>query len=946
MKFFKTKSYAKWNFTGGADSDEFSEKSSTESDEYEIGDFKENEEPWIDFKKWKEKKTWNLRKRQESKLAQDHEPNFSDDQAIPPTEFEDSSISWEPDKNEDSDTSSELQSCVSKEIQPTPTIQYKGSVNNMEINICQSSFKNVTKEKSIKKRSLNALPEITYPLSQHESLFVQQNDNESFRDLGLNLTCETQNSVPVRNEINTYESSKIKILQNIVLPPSNKSIDQNKKALSVPTKEETNVSDKKEATTKTERKNLNIHTFGVIGVTKSTVEISHRKSRIWDKRDRCIYCDRDFTNFSRHLFRNHKEEESVRKIMQLPKGDQKRRQMINLLRKEGNLSLVDENKIRPVQRATTRYERSGEISEEAQEFLPCPYCKGIYRLKSLRKHSKTCLYNPKNDERCNVASLGQNLLVFKASRKPFLDTLRLKTEVFSKMHADRASFNGKNDPVICQYAEDYLRKHKTPHIQHAVSNKVRELGRLLIALQDVYDIKSMLEAMNTKHYDKVVHAAHIISGYDPTSKTFKAPSLAMHLKTILLAASLAAKTLLLKQNPVLPVLDYTEALKPVKQFRLLVDERWKFDMGSLALKDLNEKHGKQIQKLPITSDVIKFREYAVTRVGDVQYIKVDSYTQITTGVNQEECLNALSEQEKLLSKHFKRIITIGKGSKSILFPTNVQKYVDALLFGRENNQLVPKENPFLFALIGSKDKWIDGSSVLRKYALSSGATHSKTLTSSRLRKQIATVLQVINLNETEKEQVASFMGHTKKTHEEFYRLPQDVYQTAKIAKLLLMMDKGEGAEFQGKTLEEIDIQLENLEKKRPLNEDSDEKSYSEECELHIVTIKHLDAILNPFKKFNKEQNVEIPGDENKEVGGGSKSKKKKIQEKEKKEKQRGTWNSKQKSVMMEYFKKNIKNKITPKNNECDAFQNKYRDMFQDKTWLQIKVFIYNVLRKQ
>lgn len=489
--------------------------------------------------------------------------------------------------------------------------------------------------------------------------------------------------------------------------------------------------------------------------------------------------------------------------MSLPKGDKSRKQMINFLRKEGNFTLVQENKIRPVQRATNKQ----VDGDDAQEFMPCPFCKGIYRLSSLRKHSKKCSYNQQYGERCNVASLGQNLLVFKESRKSFINKLRLKDEVFSKMHADRASFNGKNDPIICQYGEDYLRKHKRPHIRTAVSNKIRELGRLLIPLQDLYGINNMLEALHYKNYDKVVHAAQIICGYDSTSMTFKAPSLAMHLRTILLSACLAAKTLLLKQVPVLPVTDYTEALKTVKHFRLLVEERWKYDMGSLAHKDLNEKQGKKIQNLPITSDIMKFRQYAVNiaeksmtmlkkdpkdslyfkklaeaalvltillnrkRVGDVQYIKVNEYTQSEFGRNQEECLNVLSESEKMLSVHFKRIITIGKGSKSIpiLFPKNIQLYIEQLLSSRNINELIPKKNPFLFALIRSKDKWIDGSSVLRQYAANCGADFPKTLTSSRLRKQIATVLQILNLDETEKEQVASFMGHTKKTHEEYYR---------------------------------------------------------------------------------------------------------------------------------------------------------------------------------
>lgn len=493
--------------------------------------------------------------------------------------------------------------------------------------------------------------------------------------------------------------------------------------------------------------------------------------------------------------------------MTIEKGDKRKKHMLNLLRNEGNLTLIEENKIRPVQRIGKKYGQITECPKIITEFIPCPYCKGIYRLASLRKHSKNCSYNPHNGIRSNIASLGQNVLIFRESRKPYLDRLRLAKEVFSNMHADRASFNGKNDPVICQYAEDYLRKHKRPHIRSAVANKVRELGRLLIPLKDIYGINSMLEALKTEHYGKVVHAARIIAGYDETTKTFKAPSLAMHMKTILLGACLAAKTLLSFRDPILPVSDYTQSLKIIKNFRSLVDERWKFDVGSLALKDLNEKHGSKPQSLPVTSDVIKFREYAVRnaeqsmnklhqnmydkvsfrtlteaslaltilinrkRVGDVQYIKTKSYIENTCSPNQEEILQALTDSEKLLTQHFKRIITIGKGSKSIpiLFPKNVQTYIEALLSFRKKNMLVPEENPFLFAAIETKEKWVNGSTVLRKYASMCGAENPTTLTSSRLRKQIATVLQVINLSEAEMEQVAGFMGHTKRTHEDFYR---------------------------------------------------------------------------------------------------------------------------------------------------------------------------------
>ncbi|KAJ8958072.1 hypothetical protein NQ314_006467, partial [Rhamnusium bicolor] len=371
----------------------------------------------------------------------------------------------------------------------------------------------------------------------------------------------------------------------------------------------------------------------------------------------------------------HEKEDSVREIMQVPKGDKKRKQMINLLRKEGNFTLLDENKIRPVQRSIHKDERQ-EDNEVAQEFMPCPYCKGIYRLTTVRKHSKT------------------------SSRVLFLDKLRLKNEVFPNMHADRASFYGKNDPVICQHAEDYLRKHKRPHIKNAVSNKIRELGRLLTSLEEIYGLNTMLQAMNTKHFDKVVHAAQIISGYDATSKTFQAPSLALHMKTILLTACLAAKTILLKQEPILPVGDYKKALKNVKEFRMLIDERWKFDMGSLVLKDIHEKQGAKPRTLPITSDVIKFRQYAVN-------IAEQSMVVLRENINDLPAFKKLTE-----------------------------------------------------------------------------ATLALTILLNRKRATTGCL-------------------------------------TAKIAKLLIMMDKGEGADYQGKTLEEIDIHLENLNEENPERMDSD-----------------------------------------------------------------------------------------------------------------------------
>lgn len=425
------------------------------------------------------------------------------------------------------------------------------------------------------------------------------------------------------------------------------------------------------------------------------VETTRRKGRIWDKKDRCCFCNKDVTNFSRHLFRNHVKEESVIKILECKKGSEERQRFINLLRKEGNFSLFYENKVRPVQKPASNKNTDDVLPES---YLLCKYYKGFYKINSLRRYAKSCYFNTEKVITTRYASEGQTMITFTESRKNFLNRLRLKSEVFNTMHPDKILFNGKSDPIVCQDAEDYLRKHKRPHIKNEVANKIRELGRLLIPLQNIYKINTILESLKPENFDHVVSAVRIISGYDENSKCFRASSLALHFKTILLGVCRAAKILLIKKDPILLVTNYEDILKDLKKFRELVDENRKFEMGSLALKDLNEKCSIKPKKNPITKDIILFKNYfhevaikAVDnlkvnlnsivhfkilcetclgltillnrkRVGDVQYLKLENYTLPEAVAYKEEYMNLLSEEEKELGKNFKRIVAIGKGS--------------------------------------------------------------------------------------------------------------------------------------------------------------------------------------------------------------------------------------------------------------------------------------------
>ncbi|XP_067272563.1 uncharacterized protein [Pseudorasbora parva] len=68
----------------------------------------------------------------------------------------------------------------------------------------------------------------------------------------------------------------------------------------------------------------------------------------------------------------------------------------------------------------------------------------------------------------------------------------------------------------------------------------------------------------------------------------------------------------------------------------------------------------------------------------------------------------------------------------------------------------------------------------------------------------------MNLKDNELDQLADFLGHDIRVHREYYRLPQSTIQLAKISKLLMAMEKGSVKDIQGKSLDEIGDDLDDM----------------------------------------------------------------------------------------------------------------------------------------
>lgn len=154
-----------------------------------------------------------------------------------------------------------------------------------------------------------------------------------------------------------------------------------------------------------------------------------------------------------------------------------------------------------------------------------------------------------------------------------------------------------------------------------------------------------------------------------------------------------------------------------------------------------------------------------------------------------------------LFSHFTRIELPGKLRQGVPVPLTPQtEEALELLCNKREEWAVKKNNIFLFARPGH-NTYIRGSDWIRKYSVECGAKNAAALHSTELRKQIATLSSVLNLKNANWDQLARYLGHNIRIHEDFYRLKLDTLQIAKVSKLLVAMQQGRIGDY----ICEIDI---------------------------------------------------------------------------------------------------------------------------------------------
>jgi len=193
------------------------------------------------------------------------------------------------------------------------------------------------------------------------------------------------------------------------------------------------------------------------------------------------------------------------------------------------------------------------------------------------------------------------------------------------------------------------------------------------------------------------------------------------------------------------------------------------------------------------------------RSGEVERIKVTDYLDREKNKMQNEILQSLTEVEARLSKNFVRFVIRGKKGRGVpvLLTPILKDTLDVLIKLRSSVDVL-ESNPYIFAIPFTVEGTYRGIDCLRKFADACGASDPEQLRSTKLRKHIATMSQLLNLSNNDREQLANFMGHDLAIHNEYYRLPDETLQISRVSKILLAMESGKLHELKGKSLEEFD----------------------------------------------------------------------------------------------------------------------------------------------
>ncbi|XP_069109189.1 LOW QUALITY PROTEIN: uncharacterized protein [Argopecten irradians] len=692
--------------------------------------------------------------------------------------------------------------------------------------------------------------------------------------------------------------------------------------------------------------------------------------RVWDKKHFCLYCHEGYTNITKHYFGPHKNETEVQRILSYPVKSEERRLGLLKLRNSGDYH-HNTDVLKTGSGIFVTWTRNEDNKLSPEDYLPCEDCLGFFLKSNLWRHRRVCSLR-KNDTHMKHLRSEANLLL--PASVDVCDALQKK--VIGHMKADKVTQVVRNDATIIRLGEKLFQKHgHLPHLFVYVSQKMRELGRFLLSAREVdTDINSLADVLKPEKFPTVLKSTRHLCGYSCSENKFSNPSLALKIGHLLKKCAMIQKANALMTED-------TSLGSKSDAFLSLCEMEWTDSVSGMALQTLSTAKMNKGQLLPLTEDIKKVQEYLkekssnlteslkktftketwntlnqVTlarlvlfnrrRGGEAERITLKDYQERQkSGSCLKDIEESLSPMEKALCSTFERVEIRGKRGRivPVLLTTTLQKSIECLMKYRDAAG-VHVDNKYVFPR-SSFDSLnpIRSADCLRRFGREAKLTVPENLTSTQLRKHVATVSQVLNLTKNDLENIAGFFRHDIAVHRSFYRLPQETLQVARMGRLLTAFDNGDVARYSGKSIEEIQVD-EDLEL-------DDQPEGGDEL-LHGIELEQSESSDNDMENHPIDANPNPLKRSNQTEGSCSAKRSKSAKESSLSERSHHSTrkgqiklNKSQEECLRQVFQENVKLRKELKRNECDKAIAAH-SCLKKLEWKKIKNTIHNWITRE
>ena len=468
-------------------------------------------------------------------------------------------------------------------------------------------------------------------------------------------------------------------------------------------------------------------------------------------------------------------------------------------------------------------------TKELDELTACTHCYATVLKANLLKHLATCKNNEKkfaNTRNTNAVQKSQVMMKIQAGQ--IGEELG---EVLGSLKDDSVAYCIMHDNLILHYGQFLVEKQLDTEIlryKYYMKQKLRHTADFLIALRKHSGRpRAPLEAFFIpRYFDTMCEVANSMKSEDKTLKMGHGIS---DLCGIL-------KGIANRQ-------DDDDMWRKINKVHEMYKAEWASKVSSRARKSKKRKRLNKVSALPRDDDIKKlsnglknnvvdlldelktsganekvgkeligvclvyFILFNRKRTGEVMWILRKNFEDAKkSDLKQEpEVFNLFSKLEKRQANRHLCMKIIGKKYKAV--PTLVPNVIqDALTFIHDNRSAIniPEENEALFPNPGTLGH-VDPYPLVRKYANKFDLTDPGSITSTKLRHQFTTQMQLVNSTPNELKWVADHLGHTLGINDMVYRDLDDMVELTKMSAALEVAEQGALKQFKGKKFSDIKL---------------------------------------------------------------------------------------------------------------------------------------------